>query len=219
MRTKTLHILALCGIAGPILFTLVLLSLGLLAAPYNHVTQYMSELGATGAPFALAMNLVGFIALGCCIILSALGLHQVINKGNGSKGSPVLLVFSGIGFIMTGIFPCDPDCITVSLIGILHGYAALLAQMALILAILPFAFRVKNVKGWGNYTQFSLAMFFLSLLLAALYKSFLFEEQTGLFQRLSFGMPLLWLEIIMIHLFRQISRCSREINPADISEN
>jgi len=219
MRTKTLHILALGGIAGPVLFTLVLLVLGLLAVPYNHVTQYMSEFGAAGAPFALAMNLVGFIALGCCIILSAFGLHQGINKGNGSKGGPVLLVFSGIGFIMTGIFPCDPNCITVSLIGTLHGYAALLAQMALILAVLPFSFRGKIVKGWGNYTRFSLAMFLLSLFLAVLYKSFLFEDYTGLLQRLSFGMPLLWLEIIMIHLFRQTSRYSRGCNPADIIEN
>ena len=218
MRTTIVHILALCGVIGPVLFTLVLLVLGILAAPYNHVTQYMSELGATGAPFALAMNLVGFIMVGCCIILSALGLHQGIGKGICSKGGPILLLCSGIGFILTGLFPCDPHCITVSLIGTLHGYAALLAQMALILAILPFSFRFKNVKGWINYDRFSLVMFFLSVFLAALYQSYFFEEHTGLLQRLSFGVPLLWLEISMIHLFRQTSRKDKRNTPTTIIE-
>jgi hypothetical membrane protein len=212
MKTNTLHILALCGVVGPLLFTLVLLVLGILAAPYNHVAQYMSELGATGVPYAIVMNAAGFIMLGCCIILSALGLHQGINSSNKSKIGPTLLMFSGIGFIMTGFLPCDPGCVTVSIIGILHGYAALLAQMALILALLPFAFRVKNVKGWENYDLFSLVMFLLSLLLAGLYKSFLFEGTIGLLQRLSFGVPLAWLEIVMINLFRQTTPHHMENN-------
>ena len=84
--------------------------------------------------------------------------------------------------------------------------------MSLILAILPFAFRVKNVKGWEKYDLFSLVMFLLSLLLAGLYKSFHFEETIGLLQRLSFGVPLAWFEIVMINLFRQTSPHHMENN-------
>ena len=74
-------LLALCGIAGPIIFALVVLILASLTPGYSHVADYMSELGATGAPYALFMNTLGFFLLGIMMIAFALGLHHGIKEG------------------------------------------------------------------------------------------------------------------------------------------
>ena len=53
--------LAACGICGPVLYALVVLILGALTPGYSQAAQLMSELGESGAPYALAMNIGGFL--------------------------------------------------------------------------------------------------------------------------------------------------------------
>lgn len=57
---STQRLLAICGIIGPILYTIVVITLGLLRPSYNHVTQLISELGEAGSPNAIIMNTAGF---------------------------------------------------------------------------------------------------------------------------------------------------------------
>ncbi len=61
-------LLAFCGIIEPIIYAIVLIVLGFLEPEYNHLTDFMSELGAVGAANALAMNLFGFALLGFLIV-------------------------------------------------------------------------------------------------------------------------------------------------------
>lgn len=70
---KTLRLLAICGIIGPILYTSVLIIVGLLRPGYNHVTQYMSELDEVGGPNAIIMNIAGFTMLGLLMVAFAFG--------------------------------------------------------------------------------------------------------------------------------------------------
>lgn len=84
MKRNTHKFLAFCGVIAPILFTVVLLILGSLQLGYNHATQYISELGANSAPYALIMNTIGFPLLGLLTIAFAFALDQGVNNGNGS---------------------------------------------------------------------------------------------------------------------------------------
>ncbi len=61
MKQSNIKFLALGGITGPILFTLVTIISASLRSDYSHVSQYISELGATGTTNAHLMNFAGFI--------------------------------------------------------------------------------------------------------------------------------------------------------------
>lgn len=66
-----MRVLALGGLAGPVLFSTVVIVCGTLRPGYDHATQFMSELGETGGSHASLMNFVGFIPSG--LLLAAFG--------------------------------------------------------------------------------------------------------------------------------------------------
>ena len=123
---KVNKMLTLCGIFGPIFYTIVLFVLGLLRPGYNHVTQSMSELGEVGSLNAVLMNTFGFPLLGLFLLTFSLGLHRGVIEGKGAKIGPSLIAVSGIGLILTGVIQCDPGCIDVSLTGYLHSITAMI---------------------------------------------------------------------------------------------
>lgn len=205
MKRGVQRLLAVCGIIGPILFTIVLVILGFFQSGYNHVTQYMSELGAVNAPYAIVMNAAGFCLLGFLIIAFAFGLDSGINAGKSpiiGKIGPTLVAVSGIAFVMTGFFPCDPGCVTVSTVESIHGKVAFIARFALIIAPLLIFQRLVKDRRWHNYHIYSLTIVGVALFLAAVYNFNVFENLNGALQRASFGIPLLWVEIMSIKLLR-----------------
>ena len=68
LNKKIYRFLSLFGIIGPIFFLIVITAIGFLHPNYNHITQYISELGAANAPYSLIMNTIGFPLLGLFII-------------------------------------------------------------------------------------------------------------------------------------------------------
>jgi len=76
MDKKIKKYLVICGIIGPIMFTIVLITLGFLHPEYNHITQYISELGATNAPYAGIIN-TGLFFVGILIAFFSIGLYIV----------------------------------------------------------------------------------------------------------------------------------------------
>jgi hypothetical membrane protein len=202
MKRSTQQGLAICGIIGPILFTIVLIILGFLQPEYNHVTQYMSELGAVDAPYALIMNTLGIPLLGILIIAFAFALERGVNNGNGLKIGPILVIISGVSFVLCGIFMCDPGCIPISTIGIIHGYMCFIALYALIFAPFFMFHRLASDDRWHNYHIYSLTIAVIALLMATLSKLHVFDNLIGLLQRVSYGIPLFWVEIMSIKLLR-----------------
>jgi len=56
MNKKIKKFLVICGIIAPLLFTIQLIIIGNYHPNYNHITQYLSELGAVNAPYANIKN-------------------------------------------------------------------------------------------------------------------------------------------------------------------
>lgn len=112
--TRAARVLAIGAVAGPIVFSLAWLLLGFVSkgytlfghefAHYDPISQPISGLGmGTTAPY---MN-TAFIASGILIIVGMIGVFQTTRR-RGRPGlrrvATVLLVMSGIGIIMDGIF-------------------------------------------------------------------------------------------------------------------
>jgi len=205
-------LLALCGIIGPILYSIMVITLGLFRPNYNHITQIMSELGEVGAPNAVIMNTAGFILLGLLMIFFALGLHRGISEGEGSKIGPALVAVSGAFLVLLGIFPCDPGCANESSVGIMHEVFAMMHGFAMIFAPLAIAQRLKKDSRWQGYLYYSLATGVVVAVLASLYGFNVFEPWKGALQRVLMGVPLLWVEVMAIKLLRlsiRSSACAR----------
>ena len=199
------RLLAICGIVGPIQFIVVTLVFGLLRPGYDPIRQYLSELGAVGAPNAIAFILPEFL-LGLMMIAFAFGLHRGISEGKGSKLVPILIAVSGVGFLGASINRCDVGCVNVSITGTMHGLFGIFAVPPLLITPLAILPRLKKDNRWQSYRPFSLIMgalavpLFCVMFTAEVYPPL--EPYRGLLQRLTFFTPLLWTGVMAIRLLR-----------------
>lgn len=199
---NTRKLLAICGIIGPILYTIVMVVVGLLRPGYNHFTQYMSELGEVGGLNAIIMNIAGFVMLGLLMIAFAFGLHRGIGEGRGSKMGPTLIAVAGAGAALIALFPVDPSSMTPSFTGIMHGVSAMLLGVGMVLAPFAVANRLKYDQRWKGYRLYSLATGVVSAIIGVIFFSNALEGWMGLLQRVALGVPLLWVEVMAIKLLR-----------------
>ena len=94
---------------------------------YTHGTKAVSELGAIGAPDALAFNIVAFILPGLFIALLALSIFR-LSPGNRSLTGVVALALSGVAMMIAGIFPVDMGNLS-SFTSIAHASGATLSGL------------------------------------------------------------------------------------------
>ena len=92
-----------CSVLAATVFWTALLAFGILRADYSQLTKAVSELGAIGAPHALAWNVLGFIVPGVLLAACGLAIAAVVDERSGVLRW--LLAGSGIAFAGTGVFP------------------------------------------------------------------------------------------------------------------
>jgi hypothetical membrane protein len=102
MPTKPL---AYAGIAGPIIFTVLVIVQGVLQPDYSHIRQPISALAAW--PLGWIQE-IAFLILGLSMMTFAYGLHRGIRPGKtasqGGAGA-ALLAMGGVGIIVAAAFP------------------------------------------------------------------------------------------------------------------
>jgi len=195
---------ALCGVAGPILYTLVVFSLGAIQPGYNHSTQLMSELGEVGAPHALVMNLFGFALTGILILVFAWGFFLEFRRIDGIVPATSLLTLTGILYLAEACFHCDAGCIPpATFSGFLHLLLGEVSVAIMIVASFTIAYVLKQEGHWQGYWQYS-ALTGAAVLLFVPFMPAL-PEMAGLFQRVLVGIFLLWWELLAIRLYRVVS--------------
>lgn len=192
--------LAICGIIGPALYTIVMIVIGFIRSGYNPITQHMSELGEVGGPNAPIMNIAGFITSGLLMIAFALGLHRGISEGKGSKIGPASVALAGTGAVLIGIFPFDPTALFPSLTGIMHIVSVIILSAGLVIAPFAISRRIKHDPQWGSYRLYCLATGLVTVFVGAVFFSMVLKDWSGLLQRVSLEVPLLWIEVMAIKL-------------------
>ena len=92
-----------CSVVAATLFWTALVAFGAVRTGYSHLTKAVSELGAVGAPHALAWNVLGFIVPGLLLAAAGMAIAAVVDGRSGPLRW--LLTGSGLAFAATGIFP------------------------------------------------------------------------------------------------------------------
>ncbi|MDX1542959.1 MAG: DUF998 domain-containing protein [Christiangramia sp.] len=180
--------------AGSVLFTTITIISASLHSDYDHLNNFISELGATGSSTEWIMNYLGFIPSGICFVLFALALLIVVSKSWISRIGSVLFMVFGIGMTLAGIFSCDPGCPPVGSIesGIHDGVSAIAFMSAILGTILP-GFSFKKSKEFQNIWLYSIITgLFALIFMLVMISTFESKNLTGLWQRLYLLTIFLW---------------------------
>jgi len=133
------HIAFACGVLSLLVLAAATIWGGLASPGYNHLTQYISELGATGALTSDVVSLA-FIVSGGLLVVFWLLCAGLFPKSVLSILGFGFSALNGLGLLLGGVFRCDTRCSTVdpSLSGLLHevfggiGYLAGIAGVFLV---------------------------------------------------------------------------------------
>ena len=217
MNKISLRFIALGGIVGPLLFTLTTIICASLRPHYSHISQFISELGATGSPNAYLMNFAGFIPAGLMIALLGLSLILKLPKKFLTITGSVLITVFGICVIIVGIFSNDFPEIPEgagSMSNMIHNQVSLLMFLLVIIGILILGISYRKLPSWRGLWLYSVVS---SLISFGLLVAFIISTQsltyTGIWQRLFLLSIFLWMGIVGLHIFN----APRENEPASKS--
>ncbi|MGH8925467.1 MAG: DUF998 domain-containing protein [Acidimicrobiia bacterium] len=94
---------ALAGIVGPPLFTVGFLAQEFFRrGEFNSIAEPVSALEAGPSGWIQQVN---FVVFGVLIIAFALGLHRAVRPAKAGVAGPAILLWSGIGLILSAVFP------------------------------------------------------------------------------------------------------------------
>lgn len=188
----------LCGLVAPVLWAAVIILAGELRPGFDHVSQYISELGERGSSTGTLMRFGGFVASGVLIVGYAAAFHATLarlgDRPRLTRLVAVLIAVDGIGRIGAGIFSCEPGCAAPEVLSQrLHSLSATCAFLALAAAALLGTLLFRRDTGLRPLGAYSLVsgsagLIFLVLML----ESEATHAHTGLYERLASGVLTLW---------------------------
>ncbi|MFX1572179.1 MAG: DUF998 domain-containing protein [Promethearchaeota archaeon] len=194
---------AIFGIVGPVINLIVFTVLGSLYPGYNPMSQFISELATSEAPYNLIMDIFGFNVFGLYLIFFGFGLYLGVKKHPLITISMVLFILSGICIFALSMFPCDAGCRNITFTGISHNSLIKFPSIAMPSAILLSLYPLWKDYNWQNYWW----LFFLQIgIFLIIYTpiALLVEISlvNGLIQRLGLFVPLSWIFIMSTKLYR-----------------
>lgn len=208
-----MRILALCGIAGPIIFAILVTVAGSLYDGYSHASQAISELGGVDAERPLLQN-INFFLVGTMFMALAVGLHRVMGGGGRPALGPALVFIFGLSAgIGNGVFPCDSGCEGGWFNGFMHNLTGIIGFVAAISSIFVFSRRLKGDPDWGALYPVSRVFSFAALVTFVLWigvaKIAEVDDLNGVLQRLYIGVWFMWTEIMAFKLNSVLRQPSR----------
>ncbi|MBB4862184.1 putative membrane protein [Pseudomonas nitritireducens] len=175
---------------------LIGVTLTALAYPgYSHLDQAMSQLGAQGAPTQGFSAWVNNYPLGLLFIAFAIGVARRFAGSRLALLGAALILLHGLASGATGHFSCDPGCAPAqpSVSQQLHNLAGLLMFLSLALASALWIVLGKRLLASAGFVGFSTLCLVLSIAtLAMMAKAFADGHAFGLYQRLNYGVAVIW---------------------------
>lgn len=196
----------LCGVVAPVLWVAVIVMAGELRPGFDHLGQYISELGERGSTTETFMRYAGFVATGLLHVGYAAAFHATLARITGRSRLTLLvaalIALNGLGRIGAGIFACEPGCAAPEILGQrLHSLSATIAFLAIAAAALLGALLFHGDRRLQPLSAYSLATGGAGLLFLALMSaSEAMRAHTGLYERLASGVLTLWVLVTALRL-------------------
>ena len=203
MQKSWNQILALGGVAGPLVFIINTQVWGRLRPNYDQSVQFISELGATGTLNAQYMNYFGFIPSGILLSMFGIALFSQFPKQPVSRAGALLITLFGAGIVLAGFFSCDQGCpVQGSRESMLHNQISAAAFVSSIIGLVLVGssfIRRRQLRRLGVYTMVSALMAATFLLL--MINSVDSRHITGTWQRLLLLALFQWMAFVGWHMY------------------
>ena len=212
-KASVVRLAAWGGVLGPIVFAILVIIGGGITDGYSHVTQKISELGATGAQHALLQNL-SFALLGISVVGFAWALGRTL--GRPPWGS-ALIGFFGVVVFVHAFLSCDAGCNGETTAGLLHNVTGLMGFVAAIAGMIVLARRWAGDPHWHSLVTFTRIATVVAIAgLASFVVTQALDIQTfaGIAQRAFAGALLLWIAVTATQLARTITGSDTPQHPA-----
>jgi hypothetical protein len=198
-------LLALAGMAGPIILAVTDFSAAFTSPAYSLVRDSISSLALTHLGW---IQTIGFLAIGLLIEIFTAGLLYNIKKSHGFLLAIALLVFFGFALLLIGAFRTDLLGAERTIEGSIHGLAATATFWIFPAAILIIAPSLRNDPDWRGLFRYTLVAGVLAIALV-ITLGVLPDEITwfGLMERLVVVNMIVWVEVAAVRLlFLSIKR-------------
>jgi hypothetical membrane protein len=206
-KNNSIVYLPLAGIAGPLQSTIIIVICSTLRPGYDHIDQFISDLGATGTSHADLMNFAGFVPSGLIMVAFGIALLKLFPKHLLGRIGASLIILFGVGLIIAGIYSCDPGCPQQggSIENSIHDAIAGPTFLSAITGTLFFGISFRRFDSWKGLSNYSLISALLCYgFFVLLVSSLESRNLTGLWQRLILVTIFLWCGIVGIKLFNVV---------------
>lgn len=199
-------LLVLTSLGSLAVVTVLTLWAGALTPGYSHASQFISELGETGALYEWPVRLSGFLPAGLLVTAFAVLAFRAIPRSRSvTVGIFGLVLYAG-GYLVAVVYPCDTGCRPdePSISQAIHNAAGLLGY----LGAPTFLFLLARAAGrWTDARVLSVTGYAAAAMaLAGLLTLSPESAVVGLSQRAIEFAVLGWISMLGIYLSKQSRR-------------
>jgi hypothetical protein len=198
-RRMNVHsLLAVAGIAGPLVLATTDFSAAMTSPGYNLIRDSISSLALTSLGW---MQTIGFLAIGLLVEIFTAGLLFNIKRARGFHLSIGLMVFFGFALLLIGAFRTDPVGAARTIEGRIHGLTASAAFWIFPAAILALAPSIRRDPAWQSIFRYTIIAGVLAVVLV-ITLGFLSDETSwfGLLERIVVVNMIVWVEVAAVKL-------------------
>lgn len=191
---------------------------GIMNPGYSHINQAMSELGATGSATHFISPLINNFPLGILFIAFGLYLISTLKHSKLAIASGVMVLVHGIGSISAGYFSCDASCQPESPSNsqIIHNLSGFIMFLSLTIAGWLWVYLGKKQLGSIFLSRFSFCSMVIALGAALMLPQAVESGRYfGFYQRVNYGVSVIWLATLSYMLVRFQEKNSQQINQKD----
>jgi hypothetical membrane protein len=152
-RRSVIAVLAVAGIVGPVLFAVVAVVHSLLRPDHSLVALPISAL-ATG-PSGWVQD-VNFVICGLMFLAYPIGLHVEVRQTRWGMVGPALLVVSGAGLVLAGVFPAVDASGNLSYDSLGHTVASFMAFLGTGGGFIVTSRRLAGDSSWRSLATYTL---------------------------------------------------------------
>jgi hypothetical protein len=195
------QLIALGGMIGPVLYTLIWILGGILQPEYSHIRDDVSSLMAVGAPNKRLFDVMQLTNI-ILVIIFFINLHWVIDGTQGSILGPVCFVLTNLINIPVVLFyPLDEGG------GIESSTAQMHVKLVMIMAVFGAAgmltlwYRFSNTPEWTWYGTYSLITFIFTAITGVIASKTTGSEIMGLTERLVVTANVQYIFVLALNVF------------------
>lgn len=197
MTTKLAFVTGMLGTLAVVLLTVIG---GAHFPNYSHASQFISELGADGAPHARLINFGGFLPAGVLITGFAFFAWRSLPRSGTTGFGMIGLALFALGYLVAAFFPCEGDCRPAepTLAQAIHNLFGLAGYLAAPWSLFALGWQARR---WSGATPLAILGFIGSAfaLLGLLFLSPDFKY-VGVAQRVLEGSVLMWIMACALYL-------------------